>query len=70
MIDDNVEELLSPLKRLKTTTTSTETTKTEPVKANGKPQYLIKVDMQREDIAEYDFEYFDVRFTIQQKKFC
>jgi len=46
---DNIQQLLSPLKRLKTTTTTPmETnneaiTKTEPVKTNSKSNYLVKV---------------------------
>ena len=66
MNNDNVEELLSPLKRLKTTTNSTETTKTEVVKANSKPQYLVKVELER--IDGYDWKSFDLRCTTQPKK--
>lgn len=48
---DNIQQLLSPLKRLKTTTTSMETNneelvKTEPVKTNSKSHYLVKVNLQ------------------------
>jgi len=46
---DNIQQLLSPLKRLKTTTTTPMETnneaimKTEPVKTNSKSNYLVKV---------------------------
>ncbi len=48
---DNIQQLLSPLKRLKTTTTSMEInneelTKTEPMKTNLKSHYLVKVNLQ------------------------
>jgi hypothetical protein len=48
---DNIQQLLSPLKRLKTTTTTPmetnneETTKTEPVKTTSKSYYLVKVNL-------------------------
>jgi hypothetical protein len=49
---DNIQQLLSPLKRLKTTTpmeTNNEATvKTEPVKTNSKSGYLVKVIHTRE----------------------
>jgi len=47
---DNIQQLLSPLKRLKTTTTATSmetnneiTEKAEPMKINSKPNYIVKV---------------------------
>lgn len=41
---DNIQELLSPMKRLKTTTAmETTTVKTEPVKTAAKSSYLVKV---------------------------
>ncbi len=47
---DNIQQLLSPLKRLKTTTTpmetnNEETTKTEPMKTTSKSYYLVKVNL-------------------------
>ena len=48
---DNIEQLLSPLKRLKTVTTPMETSneeqaKPEPVKKDSKPHYIVKVNLQ------------------------
>jgi hypothetical protein len=52
---DNIQGLLSPLKRLKTTTTSMETNnetieKTDPVKIKSKSSYLVKVTSNRKEI--------------------
>jgi hypothetical protein len=48
---DNIQQLLSPLKRLKTATTPMETSneepaKSEPVKTISKPHYVVKVNLQ------------------------